>query len=64
MSQSKIYGWSEMFKGWRTRFVREESSGRSSIVKCVEVKEKIHQHIRENLGINIDEISSESSIGH
>jgi hypothetical protein len=64
MSRRKVYGWVERFKGGRTGVVVDARSGRTSTVKCAEVKEQIYQHIRDNRSTSIYETAFEMSISH
>jgi hypothetical protein len=54
----------DRFKRWRTIVVDYKRSGQPSTVICIEGKEQISQHIRDNRSISIDKILSEKIISH
>jgi hypothetical protein len=58
ISQRIVYTWVEIFRGGRTNVVSMARSGQllNVLVIYVVVKEKIYQHIRDNLRFNTDEI--------
>jgi hypothetical protein len=52
----------KLYKERKTGVCNGPSSGRSSTVKSVEVKEQINQRIRDNLRISNDKTASEMRI--
>lgn len=64
ISQRKVNGLIEKCRGCWTSVDDDDRPGRSSAVTCVEVKEQLDRCIWDNRKINIDKISSESSVGH
>jgi hypothetical protein len=44
--------------------VNDTCSEQTATLTCVEVKEQIYQHIRDNRKLGTDEISSEMSTDH
>jgi transposase len=60
----KIYEWVESIKEGLMNAAYVAPSGRPPNVRGADIKNQIHQRIRDNLRISTDEISSEISISH
>jgi len=54
----------ERFRGGRRSIVDDRRSGQPSPVTCVEAKEQLHQRIRDNRIMSIQEIASKMNINH